>query len=261
MTHAKALREERAAAAKERRQPQINSLLQQWGGATIVYRRALTASPSYTLNHEEVQKGLQEGIAFAECLMPQAVEVDAIGHAVALTLVKTNQSGKRDAVTLPARTILVAAGTQPNTVLAREDPVHFQLNGKYFQAFDESGNPASPERLSKPQAAQIFVNAQRTVSFFGDLHPSFSGNVVKAMASATRGYPLITSALASGRANGVSESELIERLDHALRATVHAVHRITPTIVEVIVKAPAAALAFHPGQFFRLQNFESSRAA
>ena len=32
--------------------------------------------------------------------------------------------------------------------------------------------------------------------------------------------------------------------------------RLTPTIVEVIVKAPAAARHFHPGQFYRLQNFE-----
>ena len=29
----------------------------------------------------------------------------------------------------------------------------------------------------------------RAISFFGDLHPSFFGNVVKAMASATQGYP------------------------------------------------------------------------
>jgi NAD(P)H-flavin reductase len=32
--------------------------------------------------------------------------------------------------------------------------------------------------------------------------------------------------------------------------------RLTPTIVEVIVRAPAAARHFHPGQFYRLQNFE-----
>jgi NAD(P)H-flavin reductase len=32
---------------------------------------------------------------------------------------------------------------------------------------------------------------------------------------------------------------------------------LTPTIIEVIVKAPAAARHFEPGQFYRLQNFES----
>ena len=42
-----------------------------------------------------------------------------------------------------------------------------------------------------------------------------------------------------------------------LRARVHAVERLTPTIVEVVVEAPRAARNFMPGQFYRLQNFES----
>src|SRR6185503_2346450 len=32
---------------------------------------------------------------------------------------------------------------------------------------------------------------------------------------------------------------------------------LTPTIVEVIVHAPAAARRFQPGQFYRLQNYET----
>ena len=32
----------------------------------------------------------------------------------------------------------------------------------------------------------------RAVSYFGDLHPSFSGNVVKAMGGAKQGYPVLT---------------------------------------------------------------------
>jgi NADPH-dependent glutamate synthase beta subunit-like oxidoreductase/NAD(P)H-flavin reductase len=257
ITHAKVLRAERAAATRERRQPEITALLQRWGGATIVYRRELTASPSYALNHEEVEKAMQEGIAFADCLAPQAVEIDAAGQAVGLTLVRTGEATPRDTVTVPARTILVAAGTQPNTVLAREDPLNVKLCGKYFQAFDEAGAPALPERISKPHTPQIFMNAERTMSFFGDLHPSFAGNVVKAMASATRGYPMITRALLRQPAAGVPDIEVIGHLDRDLRAVVHAVQRLTPTIMEVIVQAPAAARAFRPGQFFRLQNFET----
>jgi len=34
--------------------------------------------------------------------------------------------------------------------------------------------------------------------------------------------------------------------------------RLTPNIVEVIVKAPLAAQQFQPGQFFRLQNYETN---
>ena len=38
------------------------------------------------------------------------------------------------------------------------------------------------------------------------------------------------------------------------------VDRLTPTIVEVIVRAPYAARKFHPGQFYRLQNYEVNAA-
>ena len=40
----------------------------------------------------------------------------------------------------------------------------------------------------------------------------------------------------------------------------HEVKRLTPTIVEVVVQAPAAARRFQPGQFYRLQNFETLAA-
>src|SRR5207253_4758398 len=40
-------------------------------------------------------------------------------------------------------------------------------------------------------------------------------------------------------------------------ARVSEVHRLTPTIIEVIVHAPAAARRFQPGQFYRLQNYET----
>ena len=67
------------------------------------------------------------------------------------------------------------------------------LDGRYFQAFDEDGNPVKPERVAKPairaRADVAFAPDGRAISFFGDLHPSFSGNVVKAMASAKQGYP------------------------------------------------------------------------
>src|SRR5207237_1400001 len=83
--------------------------------------------------------------------------------------------------------ILVAAGTQPNTVLAREDPEHVALDGRYFRALDEDGKPATPERVAKPAEVRVLMNLAedgRAVSFFGDLHPSFAVHVVKAMGGA-----------------------------------------------------------------------------
>src|SRR5260221_14397709 len=97
----------------------------------------------------------------------------------------------------------------------------------------------------------------RAISFFGDLHPSFAGNVVKAMASAKQGYPVVSRMLERRKGLGISPATLIARLNAELRPVVHAVNRLTPTIVEVVVRAPMAARAFEPGQFYRLQNYRS----
>ena len=69
-------------------------------------------------------------------------------------------------------------------MLGREDPANVVLDGRYFRALDEEGNPATPERSAKPSAVRVLMSLRpdgRAVSFFGDLHPSFSGNVVKAV--------------------------------------------------------------------------------
>src|SRR5439155_26833917 len=145
IAHATALRQERADAASQGRLPRIADLVNSWGGVTIAYRRRLIDAPSYTLNHEEVALALQEGISFAECLTPDEVEIDAHGAAKALRLTWHMAGEATDTVTLPARTILVAAGTQPNTVLGREDPDNITLDGKHFQAVDENGNKVDPE--------------------------------------------------------------------------------------------------------------------
>ena len=54
----------------------------------------------------------------------------------------------------------------------------------------------------------------------------------------------------------MSGAALIARCREELVPRVHAVNRLTPTIVEVVVHAPAQARAFRPGQFYRLQNYE-----
>jgi NADPH-dependent glutamate synthase beta subunit-like oxidoreductase/NAD(P)H-flavin reductase len=264
--HARAIRAEREAARKDGREARVVELLQSWGGVTIAYRKRLIDSPSYTLNHEEIEKALEEGIRFAEGLSPAAVEVDEFGHASGLrvSVQRASADNTLDAAgetLLPARSILVAAGTQPNTVLAREDPHNFHLDGKYFQACDENGDPVQPERASaKPRQVRVLLSKRedgRFASFFGDLHPSFFGNVVKAMGGAKQGYPAVSRILDAAPAACLdSDVEFEARLNRELRATVHEVVRLTPTIVEVIVKAPTAARRFKPGQFYRLQNFE-----
>ncbi len=259
IAHAKAIRAERAKAAGEKRTPDIAGLVNGWGGVTIAYRRRLIDSPSYTLNHEEVFKALEEDIRFAEGLSPVAVEIDANGAAKALK-VEGEQNGEKITATLPARTILVAAGTQPNTVLAREDATHAFIDGKYFRALDEAGEPATPERVCKPDDVRVLMYKHtdgRFMSFFGDLHPSFAGNVVKAMGGAKQGYPVLTRTMETLAPAQKKPAEILAEANGNWRATVVRVDRLTPTIVEVVVEAPAAARNFEPGQFYRLQNYEA----
>ncbi len=267
IVHARRLRAERAAAAREGRPPALAAVMNEWGGVTIAYRRRLIDSPSYTLNHEEVAKAMEEGIRFAECLAPEAVEVDDRGQAAGLRVAQHRADATTGALVatgertvLPARTILVAAGTQPNTVLGREDPANVAIDGRHFQAYDETGQPVRPQRVAKPDAVHVLMSKRadgRAISFFGDLHPSFSGNVVKAMGGAKQGYPIVSRVLAKRAPEQPHADALIARLNDELRATVHRVERLTPTIVEVVVRAPLAARAFKPGQFYRLQNFET----
>ncbi|MEO8345023.1 MAG: FAD-dependent oxidoreductase [Betaproteobacteria bacterium] len=270
LAHAHALRAERVASEREDRPTRIAELVQGWGGVSVAYRRRLIDSPSYTLNHEEIEKALEEGIQFAEGLTPLAIDVDSEGAATGLKVSVQHDDGdgvwhETARTTLPARTILIAAGTQPNTVLAREDAAHFHLEGKYFRLLDEDGHPAPVIRgLAKPAHPAVLTDIRpdgRATSFFGDLHPSFSGNVVKAMASAKQGYPIVSRMLARvAPASLDSDAEFYGHLDRSLRATVVRVERLTPTIVEVVVHAPAAAERFRPGQFYRLQNYETLAA-
>ncbi|HVZ38912.1 MAG TPA: pyridine nucleotide-disulfide oxidoreductase, partial [Candidatus Kapabacteria bacterium] len=106
----------------------------------------------------------------------------------------------------------------------------------------------------------------RLISHYGDNHPVYEGNVVKAMASAKKGFREVAK-LFQAEVAAQDEREQPEReerfvrfaevLEDGLRARVVDVVRLTPTIVEVIVKAPFAARNFKPGQFYRLQNYES----
>ena len=107
----------------------------------------------------------------------------------------------------------------------------------------------------------------RLISYYGDNHPRYAGSVVKAMASARDGFPHVVKLFADElaaldpRLQSERDDEwesFAAELDGRLTATVHEVIRLTPTIVEVIIHAPQASARFKPGQFYRLQNFETT---
>ena len=166
--------------------------------------------------------------------------------------------------------MLVAAGTTPNIMYEKECKGTFQLDAKkkFFQPHIVVPNGDGKFHL-KADASGFFTSYEhdgKFVTYYGDNHPRYAGNVVKAMASAKDGFPHILKLFAKELAaldpaaqprRDAAWERLCERLDGELSAVVEDVVRLTPTIVEVIVKAPAAARHFHPGQFYRLQNYES----
>ncbi len=283
LEHGRAVRAERRRAAKAGEAPDFAPLVEGWGGVTVAYRKSMSDAPAYRLNHEEIIKAFEEGIRFAECLDPEEAIPDAHGALEGVLFAKMRQEGGRwmasgERVRLPARTLLVAAGTSPNVTYEREWPGTFELDerGQFFRAHRaERGADGSVRAvpLAHGEAGGFFTSYQRDgrlVSCFGDNHPAYAGNVVKAMASARDGFPHIVALFADAIARLEARDQpardarlhtLFRSLDERLRPRVVAVNRLTPTIVEVVVRAPLAARNFRPGQFFRLQNYEATAPA
>ena len=290
LEHGRAVRAERARAAAAGEAPDFAPLVAAWGGVSLVYRRALKDSPAYRLNHEEITKFHEEGVRFIEKLSPVACVADASGALAAVEFERhepigepgTNVTWKKvgDNVTLPARSLFVAAGTQPNITYEHERPGTFQVEprSKSFRPFVAVRAEDGHLQLRLPHEGEVgfftsYLHEGRTVSFYGDNHPVYAGSVVRAMASAKDGAPyvaeLFASELRARRTEGpgaqptrdAAWAAFTKKLDGEFRGTVVRVDRLTPTIVDVIVHAPAAARHFEPGQFFRLQDFEAYAGA
>jgi NADPH-dependent glutamate synthase beta subunit-like oxidoreductase/NAD(P)H-flavin reductase len=278
LEHGRAVRLERRRAALAGEKPDFIPLVRSWGGVTIAYRKSMLDSPAYRLNFEEIAKSFEEGIAYAENLSPVEAVSDDSGHVRSILFEKQIVEDGRwkdsgEIVELPAKSVMVAAGTSPNVIYEKEHPGTFKLDKwkQFFQSYAVSGETPELIEVDPNTDTGFFTSYQhpsskeKLISFYGDNHPRYAGNVVKAMASARDGYPHIVSLFGRELAsiNGDQEqrdakwSSLVEKLDDGLIARVHQINRLTPTIIEVVVRAPFAAERFQPGQFFRLQNFES----
>lgn len=281
LDHGRQIRAERARAAAAGEEPNFVPLVKSWGGVSLVYRKRLQDSPAYRLNHEEVQKALEEGIDIVECMSPTEAVPDEYGAVKAIVFERLNynaENGKFEKTDetreFPARTVCVAAGTSPNVIYEKEKPGTFKMDEwrQFFQPFkverDASGRLQAVE--AEKGETGFFTSYEhdgRFISYYGDNHPKYAGNVVKAMASAKHGYEKVVDifsdelaergTLPQAERDRVFET-LIANLDEQLRAYVVKVERLTPTIVDVVVKAPLQARKFEPGQFYRLQNFETT---
>jgi NAD(P)H-flavin reductase/NADPH-dependent glutamate synthase beta subunit-like oxidoreductase len=281
LEHGRAIIAERKRAEAAGEQPNFQPLVEAWGGVTLFYRKGMKDAPAYRQNHEEINEALQEGIALAEGMSPLSALTDEYGHLHAvdfekLTLEKDKWVNAGQIITVPLRNLYVAAGTSPNIIYQSEFPGTFDMDKWFFQRYQPEWTDGAVElvamhdtaapKLGKPAPLTSYQKDGKFISFYGDNHPVYAGNVVKAMASAKDGYPYIVKLFEKELAqlNPAQQPEreaalkaLFADLDAAFKATIVAINRLTPTIIEVVVKAPFAAEKFLPGQFYRVQNYEA----
>jgi len=280
LAHGKVIRAERQRAEAESELPDFQPLIDEWGGVTLFYRKGMRDAPAYRQNHEEIHEALQEGIALAEGMSPKSALADEYGHLNGVEFEKlTLEDGKwvkEGVITVPLRNLYIAAGTSPNTIYQSEYPDTFVMDKWFFQRYEpelQDGtvqlvamhDEAAP-KLGKPAPLTSYQKDGKFISFYGDNHPVYAGNVVKAMASAKDGYPYVVDLFAKElqQLNPAEQAQrdaalntLFANLDDSFKATIVSINRLTPTIIEVVVKAPLAAQKFQPGQFYRLQNYEA----
>ncbi|MBQ4874655.1 MAG: FAD-dependent oxidoreductase [Rickettsiaceae bacterium H1] len=198
--------------------------LKKIGGVKVLYRKTLIQSPAYRLNHEEVEKAFAEGVEFIEKFIPDEILTDRYGNTKGI-----KGYIEQEEKIISARTVLIAAGTKPNSVLNKEDPTNFH------------------DFINKPPD---------NVTVLGDVNPKYSGSVVKAIASSKNSYQAITEKLE--KLVPKYEPGFLRHLKNKFSARIVDMAKLTPSIYEIIVKSPLSANNFSPGQFYRLQNYEVS---
>jgi NADPH-dependent glutamate synthase beta subunit-like oxidoreductase/NAD(P)H-flavin reductase len=248
IAHGETLIEEKKRAAIDGRPANLLQHLQAWGGVSLIYRRRLLDSPAYRLNHEELQKGLEEGIWVLE--QTEVLEVLSDGTGALSGLRLRSGTSAQPEFALEAKTALIAIGADRNDFL------------RHSLSSLRPGSSAAAHSSDAAQAHQaegFGIPGQERISILGDMHPNYAGSVVKAMASAARASTLIDGLLADSAQD--QDNEPFEQFCVRLRRLWEA-HLMDRTefrqgIVELGLSAPAAAENFQPGQFFKLQNYEA----
>ncbi len=162
---------------------------------------------------------------FIEKLSPLACVPDEYGALKAVVFENGAEAG--GTVTLPARSLFVAAGTQPNMTSERETPGAFEVDAKAkaFKAFRavrgaDGALSLEPPTATDPGFFTSYNRAGKLVSFYGDNHPTYAGSVVRAMASAKDGYPHVAALFRDELAGQRAEEQ--PRRDGAWRGVLRA---------------------------------------
>ncbi len=204
----------------------IQRILAKLGGATIYYRGNLHASPAYRLNPEELICAMARGVNFVENVLPLSINTDKYNYVKSIEF---DNLGVRKKI--KAKTIIIAIGT--------EDQSSF-INSFYINKDGENSQ------------------LEEKITYYGDCNPSYSGSVVKAIASSKEGYKLISKKLIKSKPNFFGNYfDFFAKLDYLLTSRIESVNILADSIIELVVHSPLVAQNFRPGQFLRLQNYSN----
>ena len=236
----------------------ITKLLQDLGGAKLVYRKNIKEAPSYKTNHLEIQKALEEGLEIIDEAKPVEIIKDEFNYISHLLIKKDHQNIK-----LRAKSLFVAIGTSPNKAPAYEDKLEFGIDNNSFAIIDLDGQKL--QQQFSPKAKNIgFLAAknsedEKAVSFFGDTHKAFAGSVVKAMASAKKGYKVINKSL-HNLIEDKNYSEFFTKINQQFSVKVSQLNILSDHVFELVVHAPILAQKTKLGHIFRMHNYHTLAA-
>ena len=221
-------------------------LLQKWGGVTVLYHRHLPQAPSYRQSRHELINALAEGIQIRDQLslvswhktLDQLSSITVLDH-------RTNQHQ-----TLPTRNLFLALGTKPNfNALENIDSQSIQwLNANQANQIPTK-NPKDPQ----PFFIQ-FISQTQAISALGDLHPTYEGSVVKALASAKYAAPQIDQLLQKSNSKPLN----LKNLTQNFQAQLLNLEQIAPDQVLVTIQAPEHLKNYQLGHFYKIQCYPGS---
>ena len=241
-THFNELKNEIRVSKINNRNPNYNQLLKNWGGVKIIYRKDVKESPSYNLNKEELHKALEEGIEFIDNTDLKSINKDEYQTIKSVLIHHKKDDKNRE---IPLRTLLFAIGTRPNTSIVRDTNL-FNLNNDGFLSTIKHDNSFFIANYNGVMVSQI-----------GDMHPQYSGSVVKAMAGAKHLCQLLNKVLDNSKPKSINRKTFFLSLKEKYLSTVHKINKLNEKVYEIIIKSPKASHMFKPGQFFKLQNYHS----
>ncbi|PLX29860.1 MAG: hypothetical protein C0582_02395 [Alphaproteobacteria bacterium] len=229
-------------------------LLKAWGGVTVLYHRDLPQAPSYRQSRPEVANALAEGIEIQD--QKTLISWHSAGDTLQNITVLNQRSGQQEQ--LNTRTLFLALGTKPNTNAITDDiNLSAKIKSRPLQWMDADQKIQTPTKNPKdPQPFFItFFSPAKAVTALGDLHPTYQGSVVKALASAKYAAPQIDRLLKIS-----TGSKPINLQDYAqsFQATLIKSEQIAVDHIQLTVHAPSHLKQYQLGHFFKIQSYEGS---